>query len=245
MEVHHPRLNHSSKPWKEYFIEALMIFIAVTMGFFAEGLRENINNKERVKHLCGLLVQDLGTDTARMRQLADHQTFRSKKCDSLFMALRPGLGKIDGKRVQHLVLECYGSAIFNASTGTIEAIKKEYHLKQFSQSDLSMRIAKYETWMQSMKVQELKLDDLLKTTLEPFIKDHFTPENIYNFYISKDEDAVDSKLRNITQNDLDQLGVGILFYKGFIRGHINLVQGTKDDVTSLIAYIHKEFHPND
>jgi hypothetical protein len=41
MEVHHhPDLHHKPKPWKEYFLEFLMIFLAVTMGF----LRKVIGN---------------------------------------------------------------------------------------------------------------------------------------------------------------------------------------------------------
>ena len=37
MEVHHhPEVPHKSKSWKEYFLEFLMIFLAVTLGFFAE-----------------------------------------------------------------------------------------------------------------------------------------------------------------------------------------------------------------
>ena len=48
MEVHHhPQLEHEPKPWKEYFLEFVMIFLAVTMGFFAESFREHIVNKER------------------------------------------------------------------------------------------------------------------------------------------------------------------------------------------------------
>jgi hypothetical protein len=50
MEVHHhPDLHHKPRKWKEYFLEFLMIFLAVTMGFFAESFRENIVNKEREK----------------------------------------------------------------------------------------------------------------------------------------------------------------------------------------------------
>ena len=42
MEVHHhPDLHHKAKPWKEYFLEFIMIFLAVTMGFFAENIREH------------------------------------------------------------------------------------------------------------------------------------------------------------------------------------------------------------
>src|SRR5664279_1231836 len=65
MEVHHhPDLHHKPKPWKEYLLEGLMIFIAVTMGFFAESLREHIGDKEKEhKYIIGL-VRDLKLDTA-------------------------------------------------------------------------------------------------------------------------------------------------------------------------------------
>ncbi len=42
MEVHHhPDLHHKPKKRKEYFLEFLMIFLAVTMGFIAENIREH------------------------------------------------------------------------------------------------------------------------------------------------------------------------------------------------------------
>jgi len=42
MEVHHhPDLHHKKKSFKEYFLEFLMIFLAVTMGFIAESIREH------------------------------------------------------------------------------------------------------------------------------------------------------------------------------------------------------------
>jgi hypothetical protein len=48
MEVHHhPDLHHRRKKWKEYFLEFLMIFLAVTLGFFAETVREKISEKHR------------------------------------------------------------------------------------------------------------------------------------------------------------------------------------------------------
>ena len=41
MEVHHhPQVE--KKNLKEYLLEGLMIFIAVTLGFFAENIRENV-----------------------------------------------------------------------------------------------------------------------------------------------------------------------------------------------------------
>ena len=44
MEVHHhPDLDHKPKKWREYFLEFLMIFLAVTMGFIAENIREHFS----------------------------------------------------------------------------------------------------------------------------------------------------------------------------------------------------------
>ena len=49
MEVHHhPNVDpdsHRKKGFKEYFLEFVMIFLAVTLGFFAEGLREHLSDK--------------------------------------------------------------------------------------------------------------------------------------------------------------------------------------------------------
>ena len=67
MEVHHhPDLHHEKKPWKEYLLEGLMIFLAVTMGFFAESLREHISNKEKGHEFVVSLMDDLKKDTAEM-----------------------------------------------------------------------------------------------------------------------------------------------------------------------------------
>ncbi len=44
MEVHH-HPNVEKKGIKEYFLEFLMIFLAVTLGFFAENIREKITDR--------------------------------------------------------------------------------------------------------------------------------------------------------------------------------------------------------
>jgi hypothetical protein len=65
MEVHHhPQIE--KKGFKEYFLEFLMIFLAVTMGFFAENIREKINDNEQGKQYIQSLVEDLEADTMRM-----------------------------------------------------------------------------------------------------------------------------------------------------------------------------------
>ncbi len=65
MEVHHhPDLHHKPKKWKEYFLEFLMIFLAVTMGFFAESYREYLSDRTKEKEYIRAMVEDLKNDSA-------------------------------------------------------------------------------------------------------------------------------------------------------------------------------------
>jgi hypothetical protein len=62
MEVHHhPEVER--KTFRDYILEGLMIFIAVTMGFFAESLREHINEHDKEVQYMQTFVQDLRTDS--------------------------------------------------------------------------------------------------------------------------------------------------------------------------------------
>src|SRR5215467_12311091 len=66
MEVHHhPDLHHKRKKFKEYFLEFLMIFLAVVMGFMAENLREHFTDNRRTKQFATSLVHDLQIDIQR------------------------------------------------------------------------------------------------------------------------------------------------------------------------------------
>ena len=58
MEVHHhPHVE--KKNFKEYFLEFLMIFLAVTMGFFAENVREHFDEEKNTNQYLEDFRQEL------------------------------------------------------------------------------------------------------------------------------------------------------------------------------------------
>ncbi|HYJ65781.1 MAG TPA: hypothetical protein VEV62_18695, partial [Parafilimonas sp.] len=62
MEVHHhPQVE--KKNFKEYFLEFLMIFLAVTMGFFAENFREYLHDERATTENMQSMVKDLKLDS--------------------------------------------------------------------------------------------------------------------------------------------------------------------------------------
>jgi len=68
MEVHHhPHVE--KKSFKEYLLEGLMIFLAVTLGFFAENIREHFADKEKEHVYLESFVNDLSIDEQNLPQL--------------------------------------------------------------------------------------------------------------------------------------------------------------------------------
>src|SRR4051812_47512221 len=89
MEVHHhPKVE--KKNFKEYFLEFLMIFLAVTMGFFAEGLREGVSDHSKEKEYIVSMMQDLKDDTSSISTTVNELTSVSKLVDTMLMQLKNG-----------------------------------------------------------------------------------------------------------------------------------------------------------
>ena len=67
MEVHHhPQVE--KKNFREYFLEFIMIFLAVTMGFFAESIRESISDNHKEKEYIRSFIEDLKKDSVALTQ---------------------------------------------------------------------------------------------------------------------------------------------------------------------------------
>jgi len=98
MEVHHhPDLHHRPKKWKEYFLEFFMIFLAVTMGFIAENIRETFSERSKAREYAESLYKEIYGDSVimqyklrlRARKEAEMQYFRDYVLDSNLNHLSP------------------------------------------------------------------------------------------------------------------------------------------------------------
>src|SRR6478609_4887703 len=81
MEVHHPNLE--KKGLKDYLTEGLMIFIAVTLGFFSERIRENIDNNEKEHQYIVSLINNLEQDSIAFTSTIHNNQRKLAGLDSL------------------------------------------------------------------------------------------------------------------------------------------------------------------
>ena len=68
MEVH-AHTHTPRKKWTHYFWEFLMLFLAVTLGFFVENQREHYVEHQRAKIYATNLCEELKKDTARLNSV--------------------------------------------------------------------------------------------------------------------------------------------------------------------------------
>jgi hypothetical protein len=101
MEVHHhPDVHHKRKNFREYFLEFLMIFLAVTMGFFAENIREYFSDNGKEKQYLELLVDDLKKDTAALNYSIARLQANIESADSLVVLFAHN--KLNEKDYNHI-----------------------------------------------------------------------------------------------------------------------------------------------
>ena len=85
MEVHHHGHVHEKKKWKEYFFQFLMLFLAVTAGFFMENQREHYVERQRAKEFATSLYDEIVNDTTRLKNIQEDFTNNSFYLDTLLI----------------------------------------------------------------------------------------------------------------------------------------------------------------
>jgi hypothetical protein len=244
MEVHHHSGGHHEvKHFKDYFLEFLMIFLAVTMGFLAENLRESITDKNHVEELAGQLKEDLSNDTAKLTSLIAFQQLQLRRADSLYEILMQPAAGIDYKKLQNMVVDCDRLDFFYPSTGAMSTIKKDLHLRKFVKTKIAKHIDLYEKDIVVLEKFESRDIDYMGKYLDNFISSHFTPENA-TAAITRSP-VVSATMRNLSPADLVQLSVDINLIKAYNIRLVGQYEKIKEDAVLFIQHINTTYSLDD
>ena len=82
MEVH-THTHTARKKWTHYFWEFLMLFLAVSLGFYAENTREGILHEKEVKSQLSSMLSDLQSDITLFDSVTDRNRFGADMADTL------------------------------------------------------------------------------------------------------------------------------------------------------------------
>lgn len=153
MEVHHHAHHGGKKSWKSYFWEFLMLFLAVTLGFFVENQREHYIEHVRAKEFSKTLVKDLQNDTA-----AIHEQNKSAKtyialADSLLVLSKTRLEGNVASQFSFYTRFMYWTAPITWNRATFEQIKNSGSLRYFKNYHLLEKMMKYESIVNQVEAE--------------------------------------------------------------------------------------------
>ena len=144
MEVHHhPDLHHNKKPWKEYFLEFLMIFLAVTMGFFAETIRERYSENAKAKELAESLYKEVYSDSVDLQKILAIRAQKEKELDYFINYMRDSsLTNISDRFYRSFAWSFLISStvIFEPADGMLNQLRNSGSLRYFKSNKLQSEI---------------------------------------------------------------------------------------------------------
>lgn len=123
MEIHHK--HHVPKNIKEYLTEFLMLFAAVTLGFFVENLREHYVEQERGFVYAQRLLEDLKEDSIRLDNVYNSADEKVKLITSVMPFAE------DEKKIMQLVDSFYYFGFWNYNKyGYLASLPRFYRVEE-------------------------------------------------------------------------------------------------------------------
>jgi len=158
MEVHHH--SHHPKKWKEYITEFLMLFLAVSLGFFAENLRERQIEKHREISYLKNVHEDLQLDLKNIDNVMNQNTVRLQAMDTLFKSISDNT--ITNEDVYYYIRNLALRATFESSHVGLDQIKSAGGLRMIKNPEIISGIQEYERSLDALE----KLENVRERTLE-------------------------------------------------------------------------------
>jgi hypothetical protein len=243
MEVHHhPHVHHGTKNWKEYILEFLMIFLAVTMGFLAESLREGINNKERLQNYIESLASDLKSDLEMYKSSIEFNVGHQVMIDSIITGLNT-----PGKDLRHLYLMArqltMGSNATSPNTKTYEQMKSNGDMRLIKKQFIADSIGMYYQWTRKFDywsdLQKQRISGVIEGNEKIFNALHF-----YHIVQHPDLSSVPEK-PDIISHDRELLNIVVMRHQ-YYYGMLNLMNQRYEAAIlqdqHLLDLLKREYH---
>ena len=163
MEVHAHTHTPKTK-WTHYFWEFFMLFLAVTLGFLTENIREGYQERHRVNEFMCKISHDLRADIAAITRLKQQRIKRNIQCDSLIVLLTNDPANNDRSKIYYYGRYATRRIHFRPQNATLQQLKNTGDLRLVENSEVLDSINHYEQMLkyndENVQVEEKELSDI-------------------------------------------------------------------------------------
>ena len=243
MEVHH-HPDVEKKNFKEYLLEGLMIFLAVTMGFFAESLRENINSKDKEKEYIASFESNLLKDKASLTYAIADNKKKVKGLDSLLSLSNKNMTGAENRKSIYTDSWCVSYfTVFISNDATMTQLKYSGGLQFIKKGHIADSISKYDQEVRGIYASEVPYSKYTNDATEAMVQ-------LLVFTLKKDTVKLNfnnDKAFPLLSNSPQQLQLffnKIKLERGWTQNYVENLQDRVPYVNRLIALLKKEYDLN-
>lgn len=245
MEAHHPHHVTHKKEWTEYLLEFLMIFLAVTLGFFAENIREHLSDNAKEKEYIESLSEDLKVDQQILSQNISSIQSGIAMMDSLIIIL-DNTSSLSGNTGELYYLARLSPRLqpLAINDKTFQQLKNSGNFRLIKNIEASNKIMEYYNTITLVRLLE-SINETEFTQYKTAAAKIFNPEIFIN------TEGIGNEIKRINGNPplrttdnelLQELSVYAVYMHGTKKGVLDADEKMKKAGAELIDFLQKEYH---
>lgn len=252
MEVHHhPKLNHTEKPWKEYVLEYIMIVLAVTTGFFAESLREHLGDREKEETYMRSLKEDLTIDTATIAKSVYLQSLQIGAFDSLRILLnKPSLDTAEVNTAYYFARIATRKMNFRPNDKTLVQLRNSGNFRLIRTQAIIDKLLDYQKKYESYdynsgfdKSEAEQIYTFVPRLFDPNVFEIMVKNNITNGPANVERPTGVNYIKKADKEVIHAFEYYLHTRKTSFRAELQLLKDMKTIAAEMIGIINKEYHP--
>jgi uncharacterized membrane-anchored protein YhcB (DUF1043 family) len=239
MEVHHPHHANHKKKWSELLLEFFMLFLAVTLGFFAENIRETIAEKHKKEEQLEAVVRDFKTDLSEIQRHRNLIKWRYNNCNEFVKILDSDYRKI--KKVDFYRMALWHAEskdlVLNEKT-RIDAESKGYFTND-GISELSGILNKFNYYYTDYKELNQGILEFCKLYIKDIIPEFMDPHlsNKSDFVWTPNPTTTDPDFQGYLERPIDQKIKNKIMFNIINKRQLIMIE--LSDIDSLEKYANK------
>lgn len=246
MEIHHR--SHGSHPaghkkkLTHYFWEFFMLFLAVTLGFLVENMREHRIENKREKSLMHALLADLDADMRQIDSLMKRRVLRNADCDSLISLLSKA-DKQNGSLQYYYGRNASRRIHFRPQDGTLQQLRNSGGFRVVHDEEVLQGINAYELGLknnlENIEVEEKELTEYTAIAAKIFnaaVFQGMTRNNII------EKPGGNPALLTYDRALLNELSIKLHYWKRTSLSVLESWNGLKNTADLLIRLVKDKYH---
>jgi hypothetical protein len=227
------------------FWEFLMLFIAITLGFFVENYRESLSDKEQEKEIIVSFINDIEEDIKELDIVIERRKIRETRIDSILYILNNDLQDNFGRNLYYYARYLPRPFVFWANNTTNEELKYSGNFILIKNQKIIDVLLEYDdnyVFIDFIRQREeylvRRLFDQINVIFDPKVFDEM---NVYDieFVYPSGNPKINSKNREVINNFLSNLHYVKTVNVGQL-GHFKKHQKRAKEILELL----KKEYPN-